>query len=273
MNTTPMGTTTWTVPSWGGLDCFRAVAWRQRYARHRHECLAIGVFEEGVGGTEYRGSLSYIAPGQVVAMNPDEAHTGFAADGAMTYRMFYLTDAAASLISPGRPARFREVCISNTHWAGQLFMLHKQLERGEDVLAGEVRGLEILSGFFRTFGGAGEPAQAGPEPRAVGRIKEYIRAQHARNVSIEELVAVSGLSRAYLIRAFRRSVGMPPHTWLLQLRVDRACQMLAEGRAIADVALETGFADQSHLTRRFRSIIGLTPAQFAARRSRPKPSD
>lgn len=258
MSAASMGTTTWTVPSWGGLDCFRAVAWRQRYARHRHESLAVGVFEEGVGGTEYRGALSYIAPGQVVVMNPDEAHTGFAADGAMTYRMFYVSDAAASLISPGRPVRFREVCISDTHWAGQLLMLHRQLERREDALAG---------------GGAGEPAQAGREPRAVERIKEYIRAQHARNVSIEELVAVAGLSRAYLIRAFRRSVGMPPHTWLLQLRVDRACQLLAEGRAIADVALETGFADQSHLTRRLRSITGLTPAQYAAGRCRPKHTD
>ncbi len=258
-------TAAWTIPALGGIECFRATALRQRYARHRHEGFAIGVFEDGVGGTEYRGALACIAPGQIVAMNPDEAHTGFAADGgAITYRMFYVTEAAVTKFASVRRAGFRHVCIPSAHWAGRLRSLHKQLEHGTERLASDVQALEVLADFFSTFGATGAAPPAGRETKAIARAKEYLRSHYASNVNVQEVAAAVGLSPAYLIRAFRRSVGMPPYTWLLQLRIDHARELLAQGREIAGVALEVGFADQSHLTRRFRSVTGLTPGQYAA---------
>jgi len=62
--------TSWRLPSFGDVECFRAVDLRHRDVRHSHEGFAIGVFEDGVGGTEYRGSTCYITRGRIVAMNP-----------------------------------------------------------------------------------------------------------------------------------------------------------------------------------------------------------
>jgi AraC-like DNA-binding protein len=75
-------------------------------------------------------------------------------------------------------------------------------------------------------------------------------------------VNLTELDRAYLIRTFRRTVGMPPHRYLIQIRVREAKRLIREGWPLAEVAAETGFADQSHLTRQFKSLTGLTPGQL-----------
>lgn len=256
-----------------GVECFRAAGLKQRYCRHAHEGYAIGAFEDGVGGTDYRGARHYFPPGHVVAMNPGEAHTGFAADArGLTYRMFYVSETVFSAMAGGRAPCFGEVCIADARLASRLIRLHRLLERGAERLAGESEALRILGDFARRYGRGAPLPPAGREAPAVAQIKAFLRAHHARNVSIRELTAVTGLSAAYMIRAFHRAAGMPPHAWLLQFRIARARQMLAAGRPIAGVALDLGFADQSHLTRRFRSVTGLTPGQYAAghyRSSRP----
>ena len=65
------------------------------------------------------------------------------------------------------------------------------------------------------------------------------------------------------MRAFRKEVGLPPHEFLTQVRIRRAMKLLLRGLPIAEVALETGFVDQSHLTNRFKRLVGTTPKQFA----------
>ncbi len=64
------------------------------------------------------------------------------------------------------------------------------------------------------------------------------------------------------MRVFRQETGLPPHTYLIQLRINQAKAHLQAGETIAEVAAATGFSDQSHLTRRFKRIVGVTPGQY-----------
>jgi len=238
-----------------------------RYGRHSHEAYAIGVFEEGVGGVDYRGTDDYIPAGDIVVMNPDEPHTGYTAgEEPMSYRMFYIDADAFRQILPDRARLpyFREIRIHHDYWARQLVFLHRMLETSTEALEQQSYTHEILTNFVHACGGSRFAETVGREPSAVNRIKEFLRTNYQRNVSVDELAHLTQLNRAYLIRAFHRSVGLPPYQWLLQLRIEQAKKMLSAGVPIAEVAFETGFADQSHLTRRFKSITGLTPGQYAA---------
>ena len=110
--------------------------------------------------------------------------------------------------------------------------------------------------------------QAGPArgPRHVGavaRVRDYLRAHVEVPVSLEELAGVSGLSRFYLLRAFRREHGVSPHAYQMHLRLARARRLLAQGVSASHAAYRAGFADQSHLTRRLKETTGLTPGEFA----------
>jgi AraC-like DNA-binding protein len=88
-------------------------------------------------------------------------------------------------------------------------------------------------------------------------------------VKLDELSLECGVSPFHLIRSFKDSIGMTPHAYLMQVRANRARDMLFAGEGISTVAYRCGFVDQSHLTRTFKRIFGVTPgAYFAgARRS------
>ena len=73
-----------------------------------------------------------------------------------------------------------------------------------------------------------------------------------------------GATPTRLARAFRDTLGIPPHRYVLGRRLDAARGRLLDGQPIADVAAEVGFVDQAHLTRRFRALLGTTPGRFAA---------
>jgi len=103
----------------------------------------------------------------------------------------------------------------------------------------------------------------GLTPFQLRRAVDFIQAHLAEDVSMPELAAAVGLSPFHFSRLFKKSVGLSPHQYLVQRRVERARDLLLTGQSsIATVALEVGFCDQSHLAARFKRIYGLTPRAF-----------
>jgi len=142
--------------------------------------------------------------------------------------------------------------------------LHHALDVGETtLLERQERMAGVLAGWItrHSESRAATPA-AGPEPAAVRRAREYLRENVVQAVSLSDLSEASGLSGYRLNRAFSRAVGLPPHAYQIRLRVERARELLAAGSAPAVAASESGFSDQSHLTRHFKRITGFTPAAY-----------
>jgi AraC-like DNA-binding protein len=103
----------------------------------------------------------------------------------------------------------------------------------------------------------------GLTPRALQRIREYIEAHLTDNIELGTLAVMAGLSKWHFARAFKQSIGSPPHFYLIQRRLERAQELLAESDlSLAQIALKSGFSDQSHFSRRFRMFFGVTPRSF-----------
>ena len=100
-------------------------------------------------------------------------------------------------------------------------------------------------------------------PRAIERAKHYLHDKFNESVSLDQLVALTRLSRFHLVRAFALHTGIPPHAYQLKLRIERACVLLRAGVTAAEAAIQVGFADQSHFTRHFKRIRRITPGQYA----------
>jgi AraC-like DNA-binding protein len=98
--------------------------------------------------------------------------------------------------------------------------------------------------------------------RAAERARACLHDTNARPVDLRTLAAQVGLSRFQALRAFKRHYGMPPHAYQLRVRVGLAQRSLRAGGQPAQVAAEYGFVDQSHLTRHFKRLVGVTPAQY-----------
>ncbi|MGD8562909.1 MAG: AraC family transcriptional regulator [Desulfarculaceae bacterium] len=266
-------TALWDVEDIKGLECFRAYNMIHQFRRHSHEGYSIGVIEDGFGDNNYRGSVFHLAPGKIVVMNPDEVHTGqVVSDHTWSYRMFYINQETFRRILPQKSLLpfFRGLCFEDKIWFNRLQALHRLLQGRADTLEKQTRFIDVLATFAQAHGKVASAPDPGREPKAVSLIKDYIHAHFNQNISINELVRITRLSRAYLIRCFRHSVGIPPYAYLIQTRIRHAQKLLAKKTPVAQVAYEMGFSDQSHFTRHFKNIIGITPKQYAIGHHPPK---
>jgi transcriptional regulator GlxA family with amidase domain len=127
--------------------------------------------------------------------------------------------------------------------------------------------IEILSHSV-PLGRASEQAAAqrvrcGLPPRAKGRVLEYIVTHLNENITNDALAEVAGLSVCHFARMFKQTVGVSPHRYVLQCRIEWARELLADtDMPLSEIAIVTGFSDQSHYTRWFREIIGVTPGSY-----------
>jgi AraC-like DNA-binding protein len=95
------------------------------------------------------------------------------------------------------------------------------------------------------------------------RINEYVERQLSDTISLHDLALVAGLSDCHFARAFKQSVGMPPHRYIMHRRVDRATVLiLTTDRPLSQIALEVGFCDQSHFSRLIARATGQTPRKL-----------
>lgn len=95
-------------------------------------------------------------------------------------------------------------------------------------------------------------------------VRDHLRTHLAEQVSTAALARMSGLTECHVIRAFQQEFGLPPHAYHMRLRLAAACELLYDGLSVSTAAYECGFADQSHLSRKFKEVYGLTPAAWAA---------
>ena len=108
--------------------------------------------------------------------------------------------------------------------------------------------------------------RGGVAPAALRRVFELIDRRLAETLSMHDLAGVTGLSDSHFARAFKQSVGLPPHRYVMQRRIDIAADLVRDtDRLLTEIALHVGFSDQSHFTRTFASVKGETPSRFRRR--------
>ena len=105
--------------------------------------------------------------------------------------------------------------------------------------------------------------RGGLPPRVLRRIREHIDAHIEQRISVETLAKLANLSVCYFVRAFKQSVGLTPHDYLIRRRVERTMELLSgTDLSLSEIALAAGFADQSHCARRFRQHVGMSPRDY-----------
>ncbi|MFG2088786.1 MULTISPECIES: AraC family transcriptional regulator [unclassified Spirillospora] len=255
------------------LDLLTARIARRHYAPHIHAEYAIGVTVDGLETMRYRGEKIYSGAGSVVVIEPGEAHTGGPARPEGFAYMCVYPDAellgAAMAADAGRAQvrpHFREPIIDDRRLGEALRLAHHALRLGEDPLEGESRLLGVLGTLVRRHAGPGPGTVPGRRRTDAGRIARAVATRLSDELlatpTLTEVAADLELSRYQLLRAFSEAVGMPPYAWLAQHRVARARALLDAGHRPAEAATLVGFADQAHLTRWFRRVVGVTPGAY-----------
>lgn len=245
--------------------CFTGVA----FAPHRHDTYTIGVTVNGIQSFTYRGADRFSVPGQMVILHPDERHDGRAGDdGSFRYRAAYIAPVDIQDVLNGEALPFVEGGVSSdARLYRAVAALLEDYQRPlatleyQDALYDLAIALRDVAGSVRAI--------KRPNCEAAARARDYIDSALITGFSLEDLERETGHCRWQLSRDFRALFGTSPYRYLTLRRLELARRMIRGGDAIASVAYDCGFADQSHFGRAFKAAYGLTPNAWLKVARRP----
>lgn len=222
------------------------------------------------GQVDYRRQRAPVGPGAVFCSEPGEVHSAVPGSGGVgSFQVLHLNPGAfeeqcraEGLRGSLHLAAF--VADANSVWGNTLSGLR-------DALQTDATSLELQSRLALFVHASAEVVlERSPRPQArpvvggtVEHLREVLHSDEGARVHLVDFAREAGVSQFQLLRAFKRRYGLPPHAYELNMRLERARQMLRRGFSAADAAAANDFTDQSHFTRHFRRMWGMTPGQYA----------
>ena len=260
----------WRDPSFGYFEARYSRYKTISFPKHTHETLSVGVVEQGQCTFYYQGQFHQIGPGEIAIIPPGVVHAcNPQANAGWTYRMFYIDPlwlhqlAEESTKFEWDIPNFSTPVVQHPALFHLLAQLHNTVESPASRLEKESF---IYSTFTRLITDYSDrtprPLMGYQESRSVKLALGYLTDNLAKNISLDELSSLTGLSSYHFLRVFRDTMGLPPHAYQTQLRINRAKKLLADGKDIVQVAYDTGFTDQSHFSNKFKQLVGATPRQY-----------
>jgi AraC family transcriptional regulator len=172
-------------------------------------------------------------------------------------------DAAWDGMGMAAPVFDSSACCQGDLPALLALRMYREFQAFDDLSAVTMEGLalQLLASAARQ-----SDAAWGRQPGWMPRVEEFLRAHYTRAFSLSEVAAAAGVHPVYLSGAFRKSKGCTVGDYVRRLRVDLARAALAgRDRTLQAIAADCGFSDQSHFTRVFHRLTGLTPAEYRRR--------
>jgi AraC-like DNA-binding protein len=246
-----------------GIERLEAFFLGQAFSPHRHDTYAIGITLAGVQSFRYRGEQWHCLPGQCHVLHPDELHDGGSGtDAGFGYRIIYIDPRLVQAALGGRPLPFVRSPVVDAALLPEGFASDAWNFDAETDDISCIDLVDAAASLLLTAASDSSPQSPGLAVAAVSRVRDLIAACPARQRSMEELERLSGLDRWTLARQFRALFGTSPSRFRTLRRLDHVRRLLSDGTSLAAASVEAGFADQSHMSRRFKSAYGLTPAAW-----------
>ncbi|MFJ4682505.1 AraC family transcriptional regulator [Streptomyces sp. NPDC091377] len=262
----------WQYEELPGVDLLRARYIHKTFVRHTHEHFVIAAVVDGVEVFHHGGADQYAGAGALALVNPDTSHTGRAGvpEGWRYGAVYPLPDVVAEIAAETTTIRgtpgFISPVVDDPYAVGLVHQVLRAADEG-NALAADTLLRVAVTRLLRLNGGPlpqREVRTAGA--RTAARARAVLEARMAEPPPLERLAADLGTSPFALLRAFRDTYGMPPHTWLTDARVRRARRLLDAGTTPAEAAIAVGFTDQPHLNRHFARIVGVPPGAYQRER-------
>lgn len=253
-----------------GLELLTCPDANYLFPPHFHQAYCIWHNDNGGEYYTHRGNSYILQPNNFGIIAPGEVHSNHACNAnARNLITFYLDPVELQTIgaqikdSEVGEVEFRTDFYRNTDSLQALVALHHMLNNSTSSLERESTFLETFALLIKRHSVTRlHDGRVSSEPGRVAKIIELFHAHLAEDVSLVDLAGRFDCTPYYLIRFFKKTIGLSPHAYLIQLRLEKAKQLLGQGLSIVDTALDTGFADQSHLTRHFKARFGIPPGVY-----------
>jgi len=253
-----------------GLELLTCSDAGYHFSPHFHDSYCIWLNASSAETYTYKGNSGILQTGDVGIISPGEVHSNSVVGSESRQLLTYylnadILQAVASDIT-GRSDSSIEL-PTDFHSDAEAYMgliaLWQTLKTSQPKIERQSAFYEVLSLLISRYATPAQSAiNAGREQKRTSVVIEQFHARIDEDVRLDELANLVDCSPYYLIRFFKKAVGMTPHAYLLHLRLEKAKNLLRQGHSIVDTAFSTGFTDQSHLTRHFKTKFGIPPGVY-----------
>ncbi len=265
----PETATFWRHPRFADLGLLAARFTQHRYELHTHPTYVIALITEGCERVRVSRETVLAPAGSVLVVNPEEWHDGEAgAESGWAYRTFYptvdLMSGIARELGREHTPMFPRRLIEDRALAAALRAAHES-SMSHEAAEAETAMLVALRRLLLRYGDWGQQPEETEDSGAHRRLARYAQAIEqdlASTLDLQRLARTAGVTRFQVIRDFKKVTGLTPGAFIRDRRLRRASALIGEGAGLAEAAAAAGFADQSHLSRAFRTMHGVTPGAF-----------
>lgn len=249
------------------MEAYRFEGILQPFPNHFHEYYVIGYLEQGERCLSCRNREYRIGRGDILLFHPGDNHACVQSDsGTLDYRglniskevMLNLAEEVTGIRTlPG----FSRNVLRDEEVGCYLRLLHELIMKDSREFEKEETLLLLLSLLLQKYG---QPFERSiPEcPEEIEKACSFMEQHYAEHICLSEICRQAGLSKSTLLRAFSRTKGVTPYSYLENIRINEAKKLLEQGVSPIEAALQTGFSDQSHFTNYFSRFIGLAPGVY-----------
>lgn len=240
----------------------------QKFPNHFHEYYVIGFIEKGQRFLSCKNYEYTVEQGDLLLFNPRDNHACKQLDDkALDYRCVNIQPeimkmAVFEITGKKYLPYFTSPVIFHSELVSILLELHQMIMEEEKDFRKEEIFFFLLEQLIVEYTEQDVPKDNIETSSEIKSICQFIENHYMENIALDDLCKLTGLSKYYLLRSFTKQKGISPYSYLETIRIDNAKKMLEHGVLPIDVALQTGFTDQSHFSNFFKKFIGLTPKQY-----------
>ena len=250
------------------VEAYSFMGIMQKFPNHFHDYYVIGFIESGERSLSCKNREYIVKPGDLLLFNPRDSHTcEQTISTPLDYRCINVTSDTMSKVTFEITGKeylpyFAPTVIFHSELASLLRELHIIIMEEERDFRKEEIFFFLLEQLIEEFSEEVIEPSGAEENRETKIICNFLGKNYMKNITLDELSGLTGLSKYYLLRSFTKQKGISPYRYLETIRIDRAKKLLEKGVLPIEAALQTGFTDQSHFTNFFKKFIGLTPKQY-----------
>ena len=260
-----------------GLELLTCSDANYYFLPHFHDSYCIWLNTRSAETYTCKGHSGVLQTGEIGIISPGEVHSnGVFESESRQLLTFYLNADLLQKVAAERAGtsdtsmEFRTDFHPDPDAYRRLIALWQTLINSESSLERKSALYEVISLLINRYAShpqrqldiGREQKRTAREQKRTARVIEQFNDRLDEDLRLDELADSVDCTPYYLIRFFKKAIGLTPHAYLLQLRLEKAKELLRQGQSIVDAAFATGFSDQSHLTRHFKIKFGITPGVY-----------
>ena len=240
----------------------------QKFPNHFHEYYVIGFIESGQRRLSCKNKEYIIGPGDILMFNPLDNHTYEQIDHkTLDYRSInikieVMKGLVEEITGNGYLPCFIIPVAYRSEQVELLKELHKMIMENEEGFGKEEACYLLIEQLIGEYAKPYEDVKADPVHTGIEKVCEYLESNLSERITLDDLSSISSINKYSLLRSFTKIKGITPYCYLETIRVNESKRLLEIGMEPLEVAIQTGFSDQSHFINFFKKFIGLTPKQY-----------